>query len=380
MNNTNPIAFCKQSAILLLLLIACFVTNQTNAQIKKVAIQNNAPNLIIITTDGFRWQEMFNGMDTTISNQSKFNHGDSLYIVNKYGGVNAEDRQRKLMPFLFANNPAKSIRINGNRYFNNKVDVENPHWFSYPGYSELLTGYTDPAINSNNYMPNPHSNLLAYINKQKAYQGKVIAFGAWDAFNRILNEKVSGFPVINAFESITQVLNDPSSKKMSELLADSYKPFKEVECLDVFTHYQAMHYLKTKQPKAMFISYGETDEWAHHGNYSNYLDAAHQVDQWIADIWNWVQATPGYKDNTYILVTTDHGRGFGNEWTSHGADVKGASSTWFAIIGPNTVASKNLFNSNNNNGQLYQKQLAATMSKLIGLPYTAEHPIGDAIY
>ena len=380
MNNTNPIAFCKQSAILLLLLIACFVTNQTNAQIKKEAIQNNAPNLIIITTDGFRWQEMFNGMDTTISNQSKFNHGDSLYIVNKYGGVNAEDRQRKLMPFLFANNPAKSIRINGNRYFNNKVDVENPHWFSYPGYSELLTGYADPAINSNNYMPNPHSNLLAYINKQKAYQGKVIAFGAWDAFNRILNEKVSGFPVINAFESITQVLNDPSSKKMSELLADSYKPFKEVECLDVFTHYQAMHYLKTKQPKAMFISYGETDEWAHHGNYSNYLDAAHQVDQWIADIWNWVQATPGYKDNTYILVTTDHGRGFGNEWTSHGADVKGASSTWFAIIGPNTVASKNLFNSNNNNGQLYQKQLAATMSKLIGLPYTAEHPIGDAIY
>ena len=377
---TNRIALYKQSAILLVLLTTCFVSNQTKAQIKKVTTQHNAPNLIIITTDGFRWQEMFNGMDTSISNQSKFNHGDSLYIVNKYGGVNAEDRQQKLMPFLFANNHAKSIRINGNRYVNNKVDVENPHWFSYPGYSELLTGYVDPAINSNNYMSNPHSNLLAYINKQKAYQGKVIAFGAWDAFNRILNEKVSGFPVINAFESVTQVLHDPASKKMSELLADSYKPFKEVECLDVFTHYQAMHYLKTKQPKAMFISYGETDEWAHHGNYSNYLDAAHQVDQWIADIWNWAQATPGYKDNTYILVTTDHGRGFGNEWTSHGADVKGASSTWFAIIGPNTVSSKNLFNSNNNNGQLYQKQLAATMSKLIGLPYSAEHPIGDAIY
>ena len=79
---TNRIALYKQSAILLVLLTTCFVSIQTKAQIKKVTTQHNAPNLIIITTDGFRWQEMFNGMDTSISNQSKFNHGDSLYIVN----------------------------------------------------------------------------------------------------------------------------------------------------------------------------------------------------------------------------------------------------------------------------------------------------------
>ena len=344
-----------------------------------IAQTNTAPNLIIITTDGFRWQEMFNGMDSNLANQKKFNHGDSAYLVKKYGALTASERQQKLLPFLWSQQNNRSIVINGNRYNNNKVNVENPHWFSYPGYSEILTGYADPAINSNDYMPNPHSNILAFLNKQKAYKGKVAAFAAWDAFNRILNEKVSGFPVINAFESINQIMKDPTSKMLSNLLADSYKPFKEVECLDAFTHYQAMHYLKTKQPKAMFISYGETDEWAHHGNYSNYLDAANQVDKWIGDIWNWVQATPGYKDNTYILVTTDHGRGFDGEWTSHGADVKGASSIWFAIIGPSSAKSKAVFNTTNN-GQFYQKQLAATMAKLLGLHYTAEHPVADPIY
>ncbi len=34
-------------------------------------------NLIIITTDGLRWQEVFNGMDFTLANSKKFNHGDS---------------------------------------------------------------------------------------------------------------------------------------------------------------------------------------------------------------------------------------------------------------------------------------------------------------
>ena len=384
-------------------IFGCFFTTQVHAQNKnseQLALQKIAPNLIIITTDGLRWQEVFGGVDTSIANQNKFNHGDSAYIAKKYGATNADERKKKLLPFLFSNTSlqnnsnsnvinngnGKSIIVFGDRNTNNKAAVENPHWFSYPGYNELLTGYADPAINSNDYKPNPHSNLFAFLNKQNAYQGKVAAFGAWDAFDRILNEKVSGFPVINAFETITQVLSDPTSKMLGNLLTDSYKPFKEVECLDVFTHYQAMHYLKTKQPKAMFISYGETDEWAHHGNYSNYLDAANMVDKWIGDIWNWVQAMPGYKDNTYILLTTDHGRGFGSAWTDHGADVNGANATWFAIIGPPALNSnaKELFGkpliTNAQTNTIYQKQLAATMAKLLGIEFTANHPIGNPIY
>jgi hypothetical protein len=376
----------QQTAFSILFIVACFISNPNYAQTNIASTQkniasaknNSAPNLIIITTDGFRWQEVFSGMDTSLAYQKKYNHGDSTYLANKYGAATAAERRQKLFPFLWKMHAQKTTVLNGNRWEQNNVNVENPHWFSYPGYSELLTGYADTAINSNHYKPNPHSNVLAFIHQQKAYQGKVIAFGAWDAFDRILNEQKSGFPVINAFESITQVMQDPQSQLLSKLLKDSYKPYKEEECLDVFTHYQAMHYLQNKHPKAMYISYGETDEWAHAGNYSSYLDAAHQVDAWISDIWNWVQSTPGYKDNTYILVTTDHGRGFNSEWTDHGADVKGASSIWYSILGPNNANMEALLKTNNT--QSYQKQLAATMTKLIGLNYTAEHPVGAAIY
>ena len=361
-----------------LLLLAVHPMNTGFAQANTSMQKQPAPNVIIITTDGFRWQEVFGGMDTSLANHPKFNQGDSAYIYNKYGAKELSVRQKQLMPF-FWNQIAKEGMLFGNRYVGNKVDVANPHWFSYPGYNEILTGYPDSAINSNDYMPNPHTNVLAFLNAQAAYKNKVAAFGAWDAFDRILNEKVAGFPVINGFESITQLLQDPVAKNISEGLKDSYKPFKEVECLDVYTHQQALHYLKTKQPKALYISYGETDEWAHHAHYRDYLDAAHQVDAWIAQIWNWVQSTPGYKDNTYLLVTTDHGRGFKEAWTDHGADVNGASSIWFALMGPN-LQSIGALGAQTNQGQLYQKQLAATMTKLMGKPFVANHPIGSPIY
>ena len=375
----NPF-FMKNYYQQFLVILLCSFSLAANAQENT---KSNAPNLIIITTDGFRWQEVFNGMDFDIANQSKFNHGDSAYLYKKYGANTISERQKLLMPF-FWNTISSQGQLFGNRNKENKVDVANPHWFSYPGYNEIFTGYPDSAINSNDYAPNPHSNLMAFLNKQKAYQGKVIAFSAWDAYNRILNENVSGFPVINGFESVQSILKDSTTDILASLLKDSYKPFKEVECLDVFTHYQAMHYLKTKQPKVMYISYGETDEWAHHANYSNYLDAANQVDAWIGDIWNWAQATPGYKNNTYILVTTDHGRGFGDAWTDHGADVKGASSIWFALLGPNVKNNPLLaigkLGEQDMANQLFQKQLAATITKLIGYPFIAEHPVGAAIY
>ena len=362
----------------LVMIMVCFAVLQLNAQNNTTTATKEAPNFFIITTDGLRWQELFNGMQDDIVNQKKFHRGDSNYLFNRYGGATPEVRREKLMPF-FWNTIATQGQIYGNRNKNNKVDVANDQWFSYPGYNEILTGYFDTAIQSNDYPPNPNSNLFAYLNKQDAYKNKIAAFAAWNAFDRILNENVSGFPVINSSEPISSILKDEKSILISNMLRDSYQPWRETECLDVFTYYQAMHYLNTKKPKAMFISFGETDEWAHDGAYNHYLDAAHKVDMWIKEIWNWAQATPGYKDNTYILVTTDHGRGFVDKWTSHGAKVPGASSIWFALLGPD-VKKIGPLGEQTKDQQLFQKQLAATITKLIGQPFKAEHPIGDPIY
>src|SRR6478752_8476341 len=74
-------------------------------------------NIIIITTDGFRWQEVFKGMDSTIANNSKFNQGDSSYIFEKYWSNNENERRKKLMPF-FWNTIVNHGQIYGNRKLN----------------------------------------------------------------------------------------------------------------------------------------------------------------------------------------------------------------------------------------------------------------------
>ncbi len=335
-----------------------------------------AENIIIITTDGLRWQELFMGMDSAIANNNKFNQGDSAAIFKKYWADNPIERRKKIMPFFWGT-IQNNGQIYGNRNLDNKVDNANPYWFSYPGYSEIFTGYPDTAINSNSYPPNPHTTLLEFLNRQPKYKNKVAAFGAWNAFDRILNEERGKFPVYSAFDLAGGAKPTANEKMINALLKDSYKPFDEEECLDVFTHYGAMNYLQTKKPKVLYISYGETDEWAHSGRYKDYLNAANMVDKWIQDIWNYIQTDPFYKNKTAIFITTDHGRGdaIKKEWTSHGSDIKDAYQIWFAAMGPG-IKPKGEIRATE---QLYQKQFAQTMASILGLKFECEHPVAEKI-
>lgn len=360
------------------LIFLLFIGVKTISVYAQKTNKQSAPNLIIVTTDGLRWQEVFKGIDDTIANNRNFFKQDCLYIKNKYNATTIEERRKKILPF-FWNTIASEGLIYGNRDKKNNVDVANSFWFSYPGYSELFTGFVDTAINTNAYRDNPNTNILAYLNKQKEYKNKVIGFGAWKAFDRILNEKESRFPVICAYESITTLLNDSTARLLSAMLANGYPLIKEEECLDVFTHYQALHYLKKMKPKIIFIGYGETDEWAHEGNYSNYLDAANRVDKWISEIWDWVQSTQGYKNNTYLLITTDHGRGLNDQWVAHGKNIEGSSNTWFAVLGPKISKFASL-GEQITQQEIKTNQLASTIIKLLGFSFFSPNKVGTAIF
>ncbi len=351
------------------LLISLFIIRSANAQ-------SQAENIIIVTTDGFRWQEVFGGMDSAIAHQKKFNQGSDSYIFATYWNNDPVLRRERLLPFIW-NTVAKNGQLYGNRNFGNKVDNANPYWFSYPGYSEIFCGYADTLINSNSFIHNPNTNVLEFINKQHGYKNKVAAFGAWDAFDRILNEPRSGFPVVSAFDSCGGKRPNNNEKLINLMLNDSYKPFGYNESLDVFTQYEAMEYLKTNKPKVLYIAYGETDEWAHAGQYRDYLDAAHQFDKWLNDIWNHIQNTPRYKNKTALFITVDHGRGDKDkdQWTDHGESAPGSHEIWFGVMGPGIPARGEI----KNVMQIYQQQFAQTIASLIGLTFTADHPIADGI-
>ena len=59
----------------------------------------------------------------------------------------------------------------------------------------------------------------------------------------------------------------------------------------------------------LYIAFDETDDWAHDGRYDPVLDAYARIDDYLRELWTWLQSQPDYKGRTHLLVTTDHGRG-----------------------------------------------------------------------
>lgn len=354
---------------LCLLLFFCSMSLSNSAQQK-------IENIIIVTTDGFRWQEVFEGMDSAIANVSKFNEGKGKEIYKKYWDDNIDKRREKLLPFIWST-VATNGQIYGNRNYENNVNVSNPYWFSYPGYSEIFCGFVDSFINSNSYKANPNLNVLAYINQQPGYKNNVAAFASWNAFDRILNEEAYGFPVISAYDSCGGKHPDQKERLLNKMQADAKISGSASESMDLFTHYKAMQYLKKDKPKVLYIAYGKTDTYGHEGRYFAYLNAAHSFDHWLSEIWKMIQTTPRYKNKTALFITVDHGRGdkIKSQWREHGSTIEGSDQIWFAVVAPGIAAKGEV----KGKMQLYQKQFAQTIASLIGLTFKADHPVAGKI-
>lgn len=333
--------------------------------------QNKSRNIVIVTLDGMRWQEIFGGIDSALVVNKKYTN-DSSQITKNFAGNTSEEKRKKLFPFLWGT-VAQQGQLYGNRWAGSYVNNANPYWFSYPGYNEIFTGYPDTAINSNDKNLNPNENVLEFIDKQPGYKGKVAAFSTWDCFPYILNEGRSGIYVNSDVDTLH--FDAPALKLINDMQFLSPRPIDVRP--DLLTYFAGREYLKAYKPKALYIAFDETDDFAHGGTYDQYLKAAHAEDAMIADLWNTLQSLPGYKGNTTLLITCDHGRGdkIKEQWTSHGSKIEGSNQIWVAVIGPGIKPLGEV----KNNPQLYQKQLATTIAALLGFNFKPAHPVASPI-
>ena len=289
----------------------------------------DSANVVLVTIDGLRWQELFGGADARLL------HRDPRYrtLRPRYDWPTAADRRAALLPFLW-DSLAPQGQVLGNRALGNCQDVANHRRVSYPGYNELLTGAPDDQrISGNRGIYNPNQTVLEYLNRQPGVAGRVAAFASWEAFPFILNQPRSGLPVDAG-------------------LAGRERP-------DSLTYQAARRYLLRARPRVLFIASGNTDTQAHAGHYAEYLDATRAIDRYLADLWATLQALPQYRGRTTLLITTDHGRGRGRLWSQHGRELLASGQTWLAAIGPGVPATGEA----RTPGQHYQGQVAGQLAR-----------------
>lgn len=351
--------------ILLIFAVACLQA-QSNRQTE---------NVVLITLDGLRWQELFTGADSLLIAHPDY-VADSVALKEAFWQSNAQQRRVALMPF-FWEVIAQQGMLYGNRAAGSRVNLTNPHWFSYPGYHEILTGFSDARINSNDKVPNPNQTVLEVIHQQPAFQGKVAAFGSWDVFPYIINEQRSGIPVNAGYEPASDDGSLTAMEQAINKLQAAVPGHWPTVRMDAFTHYYALEHMKKRHPRVTYIAYGETDDFAHEGNYQAYLYSARQTDAFIRELWDWIQSNNHYRDKTTLIITTDHGRGTQplDSWRSHGSEVPGADQTWLAILGPDTPAMQQ----ESLQGQFYASQIAPTVAALLGVAYQPPKPAGEVL-
>ncbi len=276
------------------------------------------------------------------------------------------------MPFLWSV-VAKDGQIYGNKTRGSEAYVTNGMNFSYPGYNESLTGVADARIDSNDKNYNPNVTVLEWLHGKPAFRGQIAAFAAWDTFPFIFNAPRAGFPVNAGFDPLPTFPGNPVIDLLNQLKADSPRDWDD-EPYDNLTFHTALEYLKLRKPRVMYLSLGETDDWAHAGKYDEYLRSTRRVDQYLRTLWETLQAMPEYRGVTTLIFSTDHGRGDGPAWTSHGKKTPESKDIWMAFLGPDTRA----LGERVNVPPVTQNRIAATLAALLGEDYHGSVPASGA--
>ncbi len=336
-----------------------------------VCAQAPARNVVLVMTDGFRWQEMFRGADESLLTPANYYDNRSVDDLRKeFLAPTPEKRRALLMPFVWGTLVPEG-ELYGDRDAGSEASVTNGFNFSYPGYSETLTGHADPRIDSNDNKPNPNVTVLEWLNKQPGLEHGSAAFGAWAVINGIVNKDRCGFPVNAGYDPFVISPMTPELALINEWKADSPRIWDE-EPFDAPEFDTAMQYVEAKHPRVLFVSLGETDDWAHAGNYGEYLLSAHRADAYLARLWDALQAMPEYRGTTTLIFTTDHGRGAmeADSWKSHGQKWPDSKYMFIGMMGagvPHDGLRRNI-------APVTQSQIAATMARLLGRDWNAAEP------
>jgi hypothetical protein len=328
-------------------------------------------NVILMTLDGARVEEIFGGMDLEVL-RSTLRPGQKVEdspAYRRFWAETAKERREKLLPFFWKTLMLQHGSIAGNPAVGSVVRLANRHRFSYPGYAEILLGEThDDVIKSNDPIQNPYSTVLEVLRERLGVEAeKVATIASWAHFNAIA-EHTKGATFTNAGQE--PFAAGGAYEVLNALQAETSIPWSDMRH-DAFTFRIAMAHLASSQPRVLYLALDETDDWAHDGRYDRVLEAYARSDNYLAELWSWLQSRSDYRGRTHVLISTDHGRGRTlKDWRNHGATVEGAQYVWIAFASP-TMTRRGEWTRHD---PVSSNQIAATIAHWMGVDWNQIRP------
>jgi len=235
------------------------------------------------------------------------------------------------------------IVVDGPRYSETWGDpsrINIPVRDSLSAYGVLLTNFTNQGIT---YTIPGHTaictgNYQSIANDGSQFPDYPSIFQDW---LKTTNESYTRCCIVGSKDKLRALSNCLYSDYQ-----DLYRPFFDCGVngdgtggyrADSITLDRALVTLSTKQPKLMLIAFKDPDYFGHQSDSVGYINAIRKTDQYLGVIWNYLQNSSNYKDQTTLIVTNDHGRhldGILNGYTSHGDNCAGCRHIELFAISP----------------------------------------------
>lgn len=248
--------------------------------------------VVIVTLDGVRWKEIFEGTDPALSHAPPVPAHVIAPNLHKLGTERG----------AFVGAPGSGV-----------IAASGPNYVSLPGYTEILGGRPSLSCQDNGC---PRTQLPTVLDEARASGAKVAAFSSWPTLERAVTSFPGAFHV-----SCGRRPGDTTDPYPGH---GNYRP-------DRATASVALSYFEAEQPDVMFLGLGDPDEHAHRGDYAGYLSAIRHADDVIGRLLDILDRSGPRGRRTHVIVTADHGRAA--DFRSHGRMAE-AARVWMVAAGP----------------------------------------------
>ncbi len=257
-----------------------------------------ATTLILVTLDGVRPQELLHGADPSL----------------------APDRAGEpVMPFLTRSLAPLGGFIAGDGRFG----TGTPFATSMPSYHAMFTGRMTTCLTNECREPRGEGLLSRLVDLAP---GSVAVFATWTRLcfglpaERLANISVCGRDQAFAYLRRHGAAADVEGNA------------------DAMIFRAALSRLRLDPPSFLYIALDESDGAGHSGVYPAYLGVLARYDGYLRALWSEMQAMRARGLKPVLVVTTDHGRGDGAEWTGHGFTIPASREGWLLAVGHGIAA------------------------------------------
>lgn len=303
-----PHAPVHRMAMLALLLAAC---GETPSEVSNGLDAPTPYNVVLVTLDGVRWQELFGGTDPLLT-------AHPAPIFNGFWSAIAPRGQ-----------------VYGNQRANSRMRVTNIANASLPGYTSIYA-LRNPGCVTN-------------------FCGKVKVPTFVDRLKDELGVPKSGIAVFASWSKMKLAVTSRDDVAVVEIGPgaphDDERDFRHPEGFELpaekdrvlefdrLTAPKAFAYLERERPRYLHIAMLDSDRFAHQKRYGKYVETLEAYDRMLVELVTRLDALGEYGRNTALIITTDHGRGIWGEWGEHGPHVPASARVWaFVMLPPNAAS------------------------------------------